>query len=135
MWLNFLLEVQSLPMESKFHSVICIAYLWLMEAYRWNQRTICHTTKTILGNLVVIRWIVCLLYLLKWQTLFFWRFISILFQIPRALFLEKRFYVKVIPTMWYHYSKNYSPVFRRLLPPKLYLKMEVFTKVLCWYPS
>ena len=62
-------------------------------------------------------------------------FFPILFQVLRALFLETPFHIKVISTLWYHYSENHSPVFRRLLPPKLYLKMKAFTKVLCWYPS
>ena len=128
-----LLEVQSLFIVSKYHLVIGIAYLWLMEAYRWNQRTIRHSTDTILGSSVIIRWIVCLLDLLKWQASSF--FFSVLFQVPGAFFLKKLYHTKLIPTMWYHYSKNYIPVFRRLLPPKLYLKMKVFTKVLCWYPS
>ena len=75
--LLLLLEVQSLPMVSKFHSVICTAYLLLMKAYRWNQRAMCHSTDTILGTSVIIRLIIYLFYLRKWQTLlFFSNFIS-----------------------------------------------------------
>ena len=47
------------PMVSRFYSVICIAYPWLMKAYRWNQRAICHSADTIIGTSVIIRWIVC----------------------------------------------------------------------------
>ena len=127
-----LLELQSSPIVSKFHSVICIAYLWLTKAYRWNPRAICHSTDTILGTSVIIRPTVYLFYLLKWQTLFFFfNFISdFKGSFSRNMISCKSDFNTIVALFW-----KLQDSLQMTAATQTILENESFTKVLCWYPS